>query len=377
MLKTTASYMPKKYLSFSPYLSGLSNVMMCYEFAFSLAYLTKRTIILPPDAFVLFVSDYNLGTSDFVDIWQLFDKDIAKQEFDVIEHKDVPEFQGKFKEISTQRSYTENIKNNVADVFQYNTGPKALVTDNQQVFVNDLSKYESSPDFYNFVSGREIVDLNVSEQFIHFENNPFGHFWYHVYPGDAIQRNHLKDKINRTFRYKQKFFDYAQQVKNKIGPFNALHVRRNDFFDQRAANLITVDTPTKLLNEIERVKNFNNLPLYISTDEPNKEFFNELKKKYNIYFYRDFDFNLTSLEEMIVEQTICSEAEFFLGTYLSTYTKRINLIRGIQGKQADDYMGINSIIDKPYECNYPLPWTIRENKHWYWNDSCHPQWMPG
>jgi len=367
--------MTNKYISFSPYSSGFSNVVMSYEIAFSIAHLTKRTLILPPDAYVLFHSSHKLGKAGFHDMWQLFDKEVARHEFDIIELKDVPEFQGKLEEISSWKSYTENIGKHFTNVFHYSSQPHKFLNITHQVFVNDLSKYESTDDFKMFSSNREIIDLNKSEQFLHFENNLFGHYWYHIYPGNGLERNILKDKINKTFSYKQKYFDLAQQVKDKIGPYNALHIRRNDFFIQYAKGLETVNTETKLLDEIDKIAEFKDLPLYISTDEPNKNFFNEVRKKYDVYFYQDFNFDLAKLEETIMEQVICSQAEFFLGTYLSTYSKRINVIRGLAGKQADDFMGINSIKAKSSEYDLPLPWTARASKHWQWNESSHSQWI--
>jgi len=368
--------MTNKYISFSPYSSGFSNVVMSYEIAFAFAYLTKRTLILPPDAYILFHPTVGPGKKSFHDIWQLFDKEVARHEFDIVEHKDVPEFQGKLEKINTWKSYTGDIGKHFTDIFHYDPPPPhRFIHAGHQVFVNDLSKCASSDDFKMFSSNREIIDLNKSEQFLHFENNLFGHFWYHIYPGNDAQRNILKDKINKTFRYKQRYFDLAQQVKNRIGPFNAIHIRRNDFFIQYGKGLETVSTETKLLDEIDKIEKFKGLPLYISTDESNKDFFNEVRKKYNIYFYQDFGFELPKLDETIMEQVICSEAEFFLGTYLSTYTKRINLIRGLAGKQADDFMGINSVRNKTREFDMPLPWTMRESQRWHWNESSHHQWI--
>ena len=366
--------MTKKYISFSPYYSGLSNVVMSYELAFTIAHITGRTLILPPDAFCLFISDRsnNIGKRGFTDLWQVFDKEVARREFDVIDYYDVPEFQGLFDKISTNESYTGNITNHIHDLYSYT---KKIDVGAQIVFANDLPNISNSYDFNNFVSGRQVVDLNRPEKFLHFQNNLFNWYWYSIYPGDGLQRNIIKDKVNNTFMYKQKYFDLAQQVKNKIGPFNAVHVRRNDFFVQFSNGLQSVNTETKLVDALDKIAKLKNLPLYISTDEPNKDFFKEVRKKYNIYFYKDFDFNLSdNFDNTIMEQVICSRAESFFGTYLSTYTKRINVLRGLAGRQADDYMGINSIVPKPFECDFALPWTMTNQKRWHWNDSCHPQW---
>ena len=102
-----------KYLSFSPYFSGLSNIIMSYELLLSIAYITKRKVILPPDVWMLFHSKcYNHNDwkkKDYVDVWEFLDKDILTKEFDCIDFYDVPEFQGKFEQMETERSYTGNI----------------------------------------------------------------------------------------------------------------------------------------------------------------------------------------------------------------------------------------------------------------------------
>ena len=83
-----------KYLSFSPYFSGLSNIIMSYELLLSIAYITKRKVILPPDVWMLFHSKcYNHNDwkkKDYVDVWEFLDKDIVTKEFDCIDFYDVP-----------------------------------------------------------------------------------------------------------------------------------------------------------------------------------------------------------------------------------------------------------------------------------------------
>ena len=104
-----------RYLSFSPYFSGLSNIIMSYEILLSIAYITKRKVILPPDVWMLFHSKcYNQKDwkkEDYVDIWEILDKDVITREFDCIDFYDVPEFQGKFEQLESERSYTGNISN--------------------------------------------------------------------------------------------------------------------------------------------------------------------------------------------------------------------------------------------------------------------------
>ena len=364
------------YLSFSPYFSGLSNIIMSYELLLSIAYITKRKVILPPDVWMLFHSkDYNhhdWKKKDYVDVWEFLDKDIVTKEFDCIDFYDVPEFQGKFEQMETERSYTGNIGGTIdgSDISCYYSYKNKTFDADHIVFTGE--DYVGNLDFDDFCQGRKSINLNdYTKKFLHFENNLFGHYWYVMYPGDSHKRNLLKDKINRCFRYKNKFYELSKKVKEKIGDYNSVHVRRNDFLLCHEDKLV----PSDLL--LEKLYAFfpRSKPLYIATDEKDLTFFDPVREKYDIYFYKDFDFNTTALETDVMDQVICAESDIFMGTYLSTYTKRINVMRGIEGKQADDDMGINLILEPRDRIPKDIvnPWKNKFGR-WDWPDSSHPQW---
>lgn len=370
-----------KYISFKPYFSGLANIIMSYEIFLAAAAITQRKVILPPDCWFLFICD-SQNKKDWKDIWQIFDKNILLEEFDCIEHGDVPEFAGLKHLISSRYSYTSNIKKSGLSV-NYIKFPHDPVdnTDliNHRVLTNGILETD---DFKKFVSSREVVDIKCPQKFLHFENNLFGHYWYNVYPGGEDERNKLKDKINRVLKYHDKFYYYADAVRQKIGKFNAIHIRRNDFLYERKSDLKSVDSSSKIVKAVQKLPFFDpSLPIYIATDEKQRSFFKKLSLKYDIYFYDDFDFKFGNdyvndkLHNAVLEQVICSRSENFFGTYLSTFSKRINIMRGLDGRQADDWMGVNYIPEKPDEnLTDVLPWTKMNNKLWDWNLSSHIQW---
>lgn len=362
------------YITFAPYYSGLSNVIMSYEVAFGLSHITGRTLVLPKDAFLLFYTDQSQQKKDFKDIWTLFDKDIAKEEFNLIEFDQVAELNDVKHLIENHRSYTAKITDHVKDIYNFKlANDKNSTCETHDVFVNDSSRFIDSADYKNFINDRSVVDLNLSNKFIHFENNLFGHFWYHIYPGGPEKRNILKNKINKVFKYKNKFYEIAKKVKDQIGTYNAIHIRRNDFLKVREKDLQSIDSDEKVLYKLEHVVN-NDIPLYIATDESNKDFFKKIKEKYQVYFFKDFNFDLSPLEEAVVEQIICAESEFFIGTYLSTYSKRINVMRGLEGKQANDYMGINYLLRENVEIDSGIPWNTSKRSRWHWEYSSYVQW---
>jgi hypothetical protein len=368
--------MSEKYISFSPVFSGLCNVIMSYEMAFSIAHITKRKIILPPKTWLLFISE-SQNLNDFTDIWSIFDKELVKKEFDCIEFEDVPEFKNLYNQIKSEKSFTGNISKYIYDLGNINFLEEGRTTSiSSKHTVLTCGKYDSE-DYRNFKGDRDSYDLNRPEKFLHFEDNLFGHFWYHVYPGDSKERDILKQKINKCFRYHERFYQMAEKVKEKIGNYNAIHIRRGDFLFARPESLEPVNNSFKIL---EILKNLlcTKTPLYISTDETDIKFFHPIGNVYNCYFYDEFEFDLNELDKAVLEQVICENSLEFYGSWLSTYTKRINVMRGCSNKQASDWMAINynpSLDEvKSMYTEDALPWIRREDKLWYWSMSYHPQW---
>lgn len=359
---------------------------MTYECAFAVAYITKRKLILPPNVWSLFISK-SQHPKDYIDIWEVFDKDYVMSEFDCIDFYEVPEFKGKYIMMDGHgdltlkyHSYTSHIHKVVPETklieFTLSDGvddnPKTLCGA-KEVITNE--EYENDSDFEDFKQSRITLNLSKFEdKIIHFENNLFGHYWYSIYPGNENERNKMKETINKCFRYNDRIKNLSTKVSNKLGEYNAIHVRRSDFLDTQTQSLEPVSNPEKLKLMVQ-IFFEPETPLYISTDENDKSFFDELKKIYSIYFYEDFQYNLTLLDKVAVEQQICADSKTFYGTFNSTFTKRINVMRGLEGKQSEDDMGINYY---PFENRQDVitsnPWKLTFNKQWNWNNSSHPQW---
>lgn len=352
-----------RYLTFSPYFSGFNNVVMSYEMAFALAKITNRTLVLPRNFWSPFMSAKRNDKNTWINIKEVYDK------VESVYIDEVPELYG----IEGGHSYTNDMAQ-VNDVYIYKP-QKTTVSEEHVVFVNNIHEHIRSEDFLNFANNRLIVDLNRSEKFIHFENCLFGHFWYHVYPGDASARNALKSDINKIFTYKEEIFRQAAFVRQTIGSYNALHLRRNDFLSWLKDHFdATVLTSGQLLEAMKKVFP-QNKQIYIATDENNYSFFDPIRKEYDICFYDDFNFQASELEKLAIEQAICFYSDYFIGTYFSTYTKRINIMRGKHKKQAMDYGGINNIHEEnKVEIHKSYPWFYRPSKKWEWCDSSYLQW---
>ena len=379
-----------KYITFAPYRAGLVNVLLSYEVAFALSYITGRTLVLPPSTYFAngIVGDDYKNPDNFLDIWSILDKEYVTSKINCIDFDDVPELKEKKSEMGGIRhgfcekesnekfSHTAYIQDHIDDLHLVEWDDKMLLSSKQVVFTGQEF---STTDFNYFVNGRDVIDLSkIDNKFIHFEANLFGNYWYSVYPGDENHRNQMKNVVNKCIRYRKRFYELFLRAKMTLGKYNAVHIRRTDFLYARKDDMSSVSSPSQLKDNL--LKFFDtNTTLYISTDEPNKAFFNDVLQEYqDVYFFHDFEeySHLSKLEIAVMEQVICSQAQFFFGTFPSTYTKRINVMRGLENRQVDDDLGVNKFdFDNRENFLSALPWRWNESKSWTWEKSYHPQWL--
>lgn len=366
--------MEKKYIIVSPYRAGLGNVLMSLEIIYAMAYITGRTLIIPPSISANFINS-GYSKEGFPNYWDIFDRDSVSSEFDIIDYNNFclfPEINGEL----SGSTWFENLSKFSDSIFSEIKFPDLFNGDlfgNSGIcFINGIERYENDEDFKNFLCGRHIIDLNREEKYIHFDNTLFQHFFYCVYPGDKNLRNEMKRKVAKAVSYKKKFYDIANsKICNIETPFNAVHLRRNDFFLQYEHVLESVESDNKFLNVCQGLFDPRS-PLYISSDESDRDFFNPVKSLFNVYFIEDLFDDLPPLEKTVVEQIICSQSENFIGTYPSTYTNRINVMRRSSCKKISRYFGINELRDSE-EVTSALPWTTSSYKRWEWNMPAYPQ----
>nr|CAD7412995.1 unnamed protein product [Timema poppensis] len=144
------------------------------------------------------------------------------------------------------------------------------------------------------------------------------------------------------------------------GPFLSVHLRRKDFLWGRPKDIPSLKSASvqidKLLRGLALVKAF------IATDAPQEEF-EELQSylpKYQLFRYTPSK----SVKEMykdggvaIIDQIICSHARYFVGTYESTFSFRIQEEREILG--FPPHTTFNRLCgDDQDVCTPPSKWRI-------------------
>lgn len=340
----------EKLIKYNQLEGGFCNVLLSLEMILALGYITKRKIILG-DVFHYGLDERNKSKPE--SIWDILDKNTLKKEFSIVENYD-----GKL----TPR-----------------------LTFEPSICYYDSSSITDENDFLLFGMNRYCIDCNFEDYAISVPTT-IGSFFYNVYPGSKENRNALKKKINNALVYKQKYIDIAEKlIKNRFVNFNAVHVRYPWFTQGDWADVVNIqNSPKKLLDQLVILFD-RDFPLYVATDLKKtsvqynrdideEEYIGPLRKYFKkIILLKDFNKNFTFSEEIAMDQLICTMASKFYGTYYSTFSKRINIMRGIQGKETHDYMGWNKIKRPGQEIDSPFPWNNFSGE-WPWHYSSYLQY---
>ena len=297
------------YAILRPYPGGFNNIRMSLELAVCIAYLTNKTLVLPPKYNMYLLQDQT-GMEDFFDVQDLGVKTMSLEQFAVIK--------------GIEPKYEEVAKISTT----WNEPPEKII---------NFAKIEPNDAFRK---GRTPVNFNrVNSECIFLDNTLLG-AWYQTIHSSKDEE--LKKLVARHVHYKSELFDLGFEAVNWLGDRNyyALHVRRNDF--QYKHLFITGE---ELLENLK-----GQIPqsarLYIATDCQDKEYFKPLAEYYRIFFYEDVvagsglkcpHYNFIP----IIEQLICTRAVAFIGNDYSTLSSYVYRMRG--------YM--NDIEDKKFRIN--------------------------
>ena len=365
-----------KYIIFEPWWGGFSNIRMTYELIGAISEITGRTIILPERIYCLFLAQW-WDKETWIDMFSLLDYEKYTSTFKCIDYD------------GTEVTQYDNKKDHLWGVHKRDDVEVVLFGDKLErlkaqrgpvdqncVIYNDIDDEE---DFNLFKQKRDVlVNVNSDKKYLYFPRNLFGHFNYHVYGNGPIERNRIKEKVNKGIQYRKEFFDIADKVCNHLNnDFNAIHIRRNDFLNVRKHE--SENQFTNLLKDIEdRIP--KDKPLFIATDESKREIFQFLKQAgYTYYFAGDFypymahlikDTHPDVSEEicaLLVDQIVCSKADIFLGSFLSTFSDYINILRGQNNLKDFHREGTN--FNRPKLIYERFPWEV-EDYSWdkTWSD---------
>jgi GDP-D-mannose 3',5'-epimerase len=298
------------YAVLKPWTGGFNNIRMSLELAVCAAYITNRTLVLPPKYQMYLLKD-EFGLEDFFDVTDLGIKSITFTNFCTM----------------------HNIENTYEAAKEI-----CSVTNAHEREILNFTEEEVPEQFKKNRSLSDMVGLFNSNKNVFFDSCLLGNFYVKIY---SKFDKELKQLIARHVHYLPKLFDMAKPAIDFLGDktYYAIHIRRNDF--QYKHLFISAE---EILENIKDI-----IPegsrLYIATDHKDVKFFLPFRKKYKVIFYHDIESKLTEPPHYnyipIIEQLICTRAIKFVGNDLSTLSSYIYRLRG--------YM--NDVHDKNYYIN--------------------------
>jgi hypothetical protein len=331
------------YVIFKPWTGGFNNIRMSLELAVCIAYLSNKTLVLPPKYQMYLLRD-EFGLEDFFDISDLKVKNISLKTFCSIKNIEL-DFNA-VKEVAIEITEKED-----------------------RIFRLDNSEMSES-----FRKNREVINLTntiKNNECVYFNANLLGNFYIKLFSENNIHFNKL---IAKHVHYLPKLFDIASKPINWLGDiqYYAIHIRRNDF--QYKHLFITAEEIFQNIKEIIP----HGARLYVATDHTDMQFFDPLRKNYKLYFYKDIvsqlDTDIHYNYVPIIEQLICSRSIKFIGNDLSTLSSYIYRIRGYMEDILDKNYYINT---RPYQqvdqlyfkenSNFGGNWTREYKDSWNFN----------
>ena len=289
------------HIIFRPWPGGFNNVRMSFELAVCIAYLSNRTLVLPPREY-LYLLDGDVSLGDFFQLDNIGINHISFEEY-------MPN--GNWDDIKCRTFVLPE---------------------------NHVINFSNTNVPFKFHKGRPCHNYEdiFTEKDIFFDKCLLGSFDQILFTDNYIE---LRRLVSKYIRYRDDLLNTAWQFINILGDkqYDSIHIRRGDFQYQE----LHVSSDTILRN----IKSLTSKEtLYIATDEKDKNFFNLLKTRYNVVFFDDLIDKVSLYGEFdknwipCIEQLICSRGSTFVSSRFSTLSSYVYKMRG--------YM--NDIHDKNY-----------------------------
>ncbi|GBG34300.1 Hypothetical Protein FCC1311_105232 [Hondaea fermentalgiana] len=353
-----------RYVLFLTDCGGFNNIRMAFEYFVLMAWLTRRTLVLPPPA-GWYLIDFGpmkrmqMTTSkhSVTEYKEFFDIEHLQAAVPIISAEEFVRREGD--RLALPANLVDADWSSPESERAWKSWMKSSASDNEQRYSlpwSPLSKLVMFPSIAavqaqypdgvprDFVHHRELVELTPAMNaaplisFPSCRNNEDFRFLVQVntfaaFADEALSRSY-KRMLRDHVHYRSIVFDIAARVIRELGPFRfaALHVRRNDL-QYKEVFLSAQDT----LNNVRALLRPGE-KLYIATDETNANFFEAFEKEYEVFQWKDFfgprgNYALRGVDiprklEGCIEQVICALARVFAGTLESTFSSYIFRLRG-------------------------------------------------
>ncbi|XP_069121907.1 GDP-fucose protein O-fucosyltransferase 2-like isoform X2 [Argopecten irradians] len=181
--------------------------------------------------------------------------------------------------------------------------------------------------------------------------------------GDNFREKYLgsTDKKDKT-----ELDDWTKMNKKhgdaKGGPYLAIHLRRKDYLYAHGNEIPSIQHVPGKVKPI--LKKHKLKKIFVATDAPDEEFEylkQEFGDKVKVYRFKPTPEEHEKYKDggvAIIDQWICAHARFFIGSYVSTFSFRIQEEREILGFEPE--MTFNRLCNDDSEtCEQPSKWTIK------------------
>ena len=347
-----------KYLAFQIDSGGWNNILMQFEIMVVLAWLTGRTMVLPPATRMYLLGKEQLSLLDF------FDRDALDRHLDVLTPEEFIAREGLAAGLSTHEDFHRYMS-------EHGYSPPWNGMENTLAYPENAltARFELIPRLF----GRRpvgIVDEVKDCDILYFpttkEHRMFGVAEVFFSFGDPQDERRARTLLRDSIRYRRDIIELAETALRSPAlagkDFGAMHIRRGDF-----QYLNTRIEAERIVAHTENLF----LPgqtIYIATDEAATEFLKPLRDRYDVVTLGDLDADLVAAIPYhwlgIVETLICAAApDRFVGTRLSTFSARISLLRGHMSLTPEsDLAGIDTAL---YYTQPPFQHTSGEARNPY------------
>jgi hypothetical protein len=354
----TGSPAARRYLAFETDPSGLNNIIMQLEIMVVLAWLTGRTLVVPPPKPIYALGSAPRSALDFLDLQAL------REHLDVVT---AAEFSAP---LESHEAFHADMR-----ARGHAPGWNAI----NDVVVHPPDGLTARLELISRLWGRRPVGITQAVDscgILYFpwslEHRMFGVFEAFFLFADPENERRARALVRDAVRYRPDIRQLAERAVS-LAPlasksYSAMHVRRGDF-QYRETRI----GPDQILRHIACLAPEGET-VYLATDETDAEFLRPFRERFRLVQFHDLAAGVvadTPSEWIgVVETLICATApQRFVGTRLSTFSARIATLRGHLSYGSGRHAGIDTAL---YYTQPPLwhtgpeardPYAVPRRKH--------------
>ena len=329
--KTTGPRLPptNQYIVFQIDCGGLNNIRMQFETLTVLAWLSQRTIVLPPRSTWYLMGNTQIEPSD------VFDLDCWASHVPLLQYNEWIGIIGNKsgKRLDTEVNYRTFIGN--IEKGTYGKVHEPLWSPGKTKFKMSNLKANNDPIWYFY--------CDKQEHFRNLDHRMLGNTECYFQSLGEDKKREMRKLIWESIKYKEEFYENAvkimEQLGLKVGEYNAVHVRnwegsRPQYKTRSQEEIIDrilkldINTPILLLSQDV----LKNVPERIKA---------KMDKLFNEYKLVRPPQDNEQFEQSVLEMLLAVPAKTFLGSPSSTYSTGIMQLRGYFRRFCD------KIEDKP------------------------------